>query len=558
MRDYVRRLLATHYDVTAVPDGAAAVAAALADPPALVLTDIMMPGIDGFAVLRQLRVDARTHTVPVILLSARAGEESSVEGLEAGADDYRVKPFSARELLARVRTHLELGKLRRDRAAALELEVQSRTRELRHSEERTNVALAAGQMGVWEVDFAAHRLTWSDTMAPVFGLTPDQAPATIEESLALVHPGDRSSVAAAIERAIADAGHYSMEFRTIWPDGSTHWIFGAGQASYGESGQPLRLIGIGVDISERKALEEQLRQAQKLEAIGQLAGGVAHDFNNLLTAILGFSELLIAGLAPDDPGRPDLLEIKKAGERATGLTRQLLAFSRRQILQPKVLDVNALLSGMEPMLKRLIVEHVDLMVSLAPRIGLVEMDPTQLEQILINLTVNAADAMPRGGKLTIETANVTLDEHYQQRHLPVTPGDYVMLAVSDTGIGMDAATSRHIFEPFFTTKDVGKGTGLGLATVYGIVKQSGGDILVYSEPGRGSTFKVYLPHVAASAPSASEQSSAPGEVVRGQETVLLVEDDEAVRRLARVTLERSGYHVLEAENPRAAMRTAGD
>jgi CheY-like chemotaxis protein len=210
------------------------------------------------------------------------------------------------------------------------------------------------------------------------------------------------------------------------------------------------------------------------------------------------------------------------------------------------------------MLRQLIAEHVDLRVSLTARVALIKMDPTQLEQILVNLAVNAADAMPRGGKLTIETTNVTLDEHYQQRHLPVTPGDYVMLTVSDTGVGMDEATSRRIFEPFFTTKDIGKGTGLGLATVYGIVKQSGGDIWVSSEPGRGTTFKIYLPQVAAVAPSAIERSSDAGDVSRGSETVLLVEDDEAVRLLARVTLERIGYRVLQAGSPKEAMRVASE
>ncbi|PYR55147.1 MAG: hypothetical protein DMF91_25020, partial [Acidobacteria bacterium] len=227
------------------------------------------------------------------------------------------------------------------------------------------------------------------------------------------------------------------------------------------------IFTIGRDVTEQRMLEEQLRQAQKLEAIGQLAGGIAHDFNNVLTAILGFTELMLAGLAPNDPARADLVEIKKAGERAAGLTRQLLAFSRKQILQPKVLDINGLITGVEPMLRRLLFEHIDLVVSLKPDIGLIKIDPTQLEQILVNLAVNAADAMPRGGKLTIETANIALDENYQQNHVPVRPGDYVMLAVSDTGVGMDEATSRRIFEPFFTTKEVGKGTGLGLATVYG-------------------------------------------------------------------------------------------
>ncbi|PYR26870.1 MAG: two-component system sensor histidine kinase/response regulator, partial [Acidobacteria bacterium] len=579
MRDYVRRLLAEHYDVTAFSDGATAVAAALAHPPDLVLTDIMMPGVDGFGVLRQLRADERTQTIPVILLSARAGEESSVEGLEAGADDYLVKPFSARELLARVRTHLELGKLRREWAAKLELEVQARTSELRQTtrnleiqiderkraeealrenEERTNFALSAGRMGVWEVDFAANQLTWSDTMAPVFGVTPDKAPKTTKEFFQLVHPNDRRRMEVSIERVFAGERNFAVEFRAIWPDGSTHWLYGSAQASYDGDGKPIRLIGIGVDISERKSLEEQLRQAQKLEAIGQLAGGVAHDFNNLLTAILGFSELLIAGLAPNAPERADLLEIKKAGERATGLTRQLLAFSRRQILQPAVLDINALIGGMEPMLKRLIIENVDFMVSLAPHVGRIKMDPTQLEQILVNLAVNAADAMARGGKLTIETANVTLDEHYQQRRLPVTPGEYVMLAVSDTGVGMDEATSGRIFEPFFTTKDVGKGTGLGLATVYGIVKQSGGDIHVYSEVGRGTTFKIYLPRVTAAASGASHQPRVPDEIARGSETILLVEDDDSVRRLVRLMLERTGYRVVEAGNPKEALRLANE
>ena len=315
---------------------------------------------------------------------------------------------------------------------------------------------------------------------------------------------------------------------------------------------------IGRDITEQRLLEEQLRQSHKLEAVGQLAGGVAHDFNNVLTAILGFTDLMLSEPYSEDSWRADLLEIKKAGERAAGLTRQLLAFSRKQILQPKVLDINVIVGGMESMLKRLILEHVNLVVSLTPGVGLIMMDPTQLEQILVNLVVNAADAMPRGGKLTIETGEVMLDEHYQQRHRSVPPGDYVMLAVSDTGTGMDEATRRRIFEPFFTTKGVGKGTGLGLATAYGIVKQSGGYIWVYSEPGRGATFKIYLPRVTAGAPWSIEQSTDLRDIPRGSETILVVEDDDAVGLLARVTLERSGYRVLQAGNPKEAMRLAGD
>jgi len=317
------------------------------------------------------------------------------------------------------------------------------------------------------------------------------------------------------------------------------------------------LFSIGRDITEQRLLEDQLRQAQKLEGIGQLAGGVAHDFNNVLTAILGFSELLIGRFSPDDPLRRDLVEIRRAGERAAGLTRQLLAFSRKQILQPRVLEINALVSGIEPMLRRLIPEHVDMAMVLPPDAGRIKMDPSQLEQILVNLAVNAADAMPRGGKLTIETGHVLLDEQYRQRHLPVSPGRYAMLAVTDTGSGMDEATRTRIFEPFFTTKEPGKGTGLGLSTVHGIVKQSGGDIWVYSEPGRGTTFKIYLPQFTGDVPSRREKRSAAPVSLQGSETILLVEDDDAVRLLARVSLERAGYRIIEAGDPKEALRVAG-
>ncbi len=316
------------------------------------------------------------------------------------------------------------------------------------------------------------------------------------------------------------------------------------------------VLAIGRDVTEKRQLEEQLRQAQKLEMIGQLAGGVAHDFNNILTAILGFCDLLLMELEPNHVGRTDVFEIKAAGERAAGLTRQLLAFSRKQILQANVLDINGVIKGMEAMLRRLTAAHIDLVVSLQREVGAIRIDPTQLEQIVVNLVVNGADAMPRGGKLTIETSNVRLDEHYRGHHLPVTPGDFVLLAVSDTGIGMDEETSRRVFEPFFTTKELGKGTGLGLATVYGIVKQSGGDIWVYSEPGHGSAFKIYLPRVTAAVSEAAKTFIPSETVQRGSETILLVEDDEAVRRLARLILERTGYRVIEAENPKEALRVA--
>jgi len=314
-------------------------------------------------------------------------------------------------------------------------------------------------------------------------------------------------------------------------------------------------IAIFRDVTERKSLEKQLRQTQKMEAVGQLSGGIAHDFNNLLGVIIGYSEILEQRLPPDDPLLKECLQIKKAGQSAASLTRQLLAFSRQQVLDPKVLDLNGIVLNVQKMLRRLIGEHIELKTNLDPALGSVKADQSQIEQVILNLAVNARDAMPQGGKLLIETAKVELDEDYARRHPPQEPGAYVLLSVADTGIGMDAETQARIFEPFFTTKEIGKGTGLGLSTVYGVVRQSGGHIWVYSELGLGTTFKIYLP--CAGQPARVQQPpAAPAESLRGSETILLVEDEEALRGLARSLLEDSGYTVLEAELPEAAIETA--
>jgi PAS domain S-box-containing protein len=320
------------------------------------------------------------------------------------------------------------------------------------------------------------------------------------------------------------------------------------------------LGGMALDITERKKTEEKLRQTedqfrqvQKMEAIGRLAGGVAHDFNNLLTIILGYSELVLGRLEPADTRRELIVQIKNAGDRAASLTRQLLAFSRQQVLAPKVLDLNVVVTDTEKMLRRLIGEDITLTTVLDPKIGRVKADPGQIEQVIMNLVVNARDAMPEGGRLTIETGNVELDEAYAKLHTEARPGDYVMLAVSDTGCGMDEAVKARIFEPFFTTKEAGKGTGLGLATVYGIVNQSGGSIYVYSEVGRGTTFKIYLPLVDAKTPSAPQ--TAPGKIPSGKETLLLVEDEEVVRAMTRQILETCGYRILEAGHGAEAIQT---
>jgi PAS domain S-box-containing protein len=308
------------------------------------------------------------------------------------------------------------------------------------------------------------------------------------------------------------------------------------------------------DITERRALEQQLRQAQKMEAIGRLAGGIAHDFNNLLMVISGYSEFLLERLGPDPSLRGPAQEIANAAVRATSLTRQLLAFSRKQMLAPKVLDLNEVVTENLKMLTRMIGEDIDLVMVPTPTIGAVRADPGQIDQVIMNLAVNARDAMPEGGKLTIETANVSLDETFARTHAPLEAGDYVMLAISDTGVGMDGETQSRIFEPFFTTKGA-KGTGLGLSTVYGIVKQSGGYIFVDSQPRRGTTFRTYFPRVDAKEEAAAAQDSLGlPRPDRGKETILLVEDETNLRRLARQYLETQGYKILEAEDGAAALQ----
>lgn len=309
------------------------------------------------------------------------------------------------------------------------------------------------------------------------------------------------------------------------------------------------------DVTEHKALERQLRQAAKMEAIGQLSGGIAHDFNNLLGVIIGYCEMLEEQIAPQSPMRKDCEQIKKAGERAASLTRQLLAFSRQQVLEPKVLDLNATAHDLEKMLRRLIGEDIDLRTSFDPLLGSIKADRGQIEQVIMNLVVNARDAMPQGGMLTIETSNVELDEDYDCRHPQVQPGSYVLLSVSDTGKGMDAETQARIFDPFFTTKELGKGTGLGLSTVYGVIRQSGGHIWVYSELGHGTTFKIYLPRVDEVA-KAEKRKAGAATALRGAGTILLVEDEEPLRVLTRRFLGEAGYTVLDAGHPDKALQIA--
>jgi PAS domain S-box-containing protein len=444
--------------------------------------------------------------------------------------------------LASVADHVALG-IERHRSAAA----------LRIAEERMRFALKNADVGIWDMDYTTGVLQWSETLETHYGLRPGTFGGTFEAFVDCIHPDDRASLVETVGTAMKSGSDFSVQNRSVWPDGTVRWLSGTGRILLGEHGEPVRGTGISLDVTERRMLEEQYQQAQKMEAVGRLAGGVAHDFNNLLTVILGYCELLLEDFKPGDPHRADIDQIHQAGARAGGLTRQLLAFSRKQIIEPTLLDLNLIATDMRGMLGRLIGEDVKVVLALRPELALVKADRGQVEQVVMNLAVNARDAMPKGGTLTIETANVDLDEHYAKTHRTVKPGSYVALTVTDTGTGMTPEVQARLFEPFFTTKEVGKGTGLGMATVYGIVTRSGGSVDVHSEIGKGTAFKVYFPRAEATDMVAEAPAPvAPAQVVT--QTVLVVEDEAGLRDLARKLLLRLGYTVLVAANADEAVR----
>jgi two-component system cell cycle sensor histidine kinase/response regulator CckA len=443
--------------------------------------------------------------------------------------------------------------------AHLEIAERMRAEEaLRASEERFRALVQNSSDIILVLDADMSVRYVSPSVERILGYPPERF--LTGDPFALVHPEDVASTRGRFADAIRPSSVPIVhEFRIRHADGS--WV-----SLETFTNNLLRVPSVGGlvvnarDVTERRRLEAQFRQAQKMEAVGRLAGGIAHDFNNLLTAMQGYTSLVLSDLGSDGPVdesrkqavRTDLTEIRLAADRAAELTQQLLAFSRRQVLQPQVLNLNQLVQGMENMLRRLIGEDIDLDTVLAPSLANVLADPGQIEQVVMNLAVNARDAMPQGGRLTIETANVEIDKGYAREHPGSEPGTYAMLAVSDTGIGMDEEVRSHLFEPFFTTKEEGKGTGLGLATVYGIVKQSGGHVWPQSEPGKGTTFRIYLPRVEAEAVQV-QQVDEPSVLSSGVETVLLVEDEEIVRELARRILERQGYTMLVVGHPEEAL-----
>ena len=434
-----------------------------------------------------------------------------------------------------------------DRILTLAVETTERKRQedrLRNSEARLKRAQRMANLGSWEQDLESGELELSEDACRIFGVPPERCRTTMETLLSLVHPDDRVSVQETIQTAPSRGGCSQVDHRIVRPDGTERFVRQYTEPLPNEVGGG-SLLGTVQDVTEYKHLEEKFRRSQRLEGIARLAGGVAHDFNNLLVVINGYAQMIVSELRDEDPLRDQAQEIIKAGNRAAALTRQLLAFGRKQAIRPRVIDFNKLLTDFEKMLRRLIREDIEVKQNLSTGLWSVKGDPDQVEQVIMNLVVNARDAMPKGGVLTIGTANVELAAQDIKGFLDLTPGRYVSLTVTDTGTGMTAETKRHLFEPFFTTKPVGEGTGLGLSMVYGIVKQHGGELSFHSEAGVGSVFKIYWPATdqSAAVPSSQERPYTP---YSGAETILLVEDDESVRTLVRQMLLVQGYKVLEA------------
>jgi two-component system, cell cycle sensor histidine kinase and response regulator CckA len=524
-----------------------------AQPPDLILLDVTLPVMNGYEVTAVIKGNVATKSIPIIIVTALDDRDDRIRGLTAGAEDFLTKPVDRVELTARVRNLLRLkayGDYHDKYGQMLEGEVDSRTADLIESELLYRSTFDAAPVGVVNVGLDGEWLRVNQRLCDLLGYTREELQTSAirksVESAEEEAPGEaaavRQMVAGTLDRHVIDERRYRRK------DGEVVWARVYISLHRGAEGQAQHFIWVIEDITDRRRLESQVRQANKMDAIGGLAAGVAHDFNNLLSIVLSYSELLAEDLKEGDPMRADLDEIKGAGQRAVALTRQLLAFSRQQVLQPKIVDLGEIVSGMEKMLRRLIGEDMDLTAIGTLGLGRVLVDPGQVEQVILNLAVNARDAMPSGGKLTIETKLVVLDEAHTSQHAGMKPGPHVMLAVSDTGVGMDKATQARIFEPFFTTKPSGKGTGLGLATVFGIVRQSGGMVWVYSEPGKGTTFKVYFPTTDRAAVHKSAPPGAERATLYGSETVLLVEDEESVRVLARTILRKYGYEVLEAQS----------
>jgi PAS domain S-box-containing protein len=507
----------------------------------ILISDFSLPTMTAHDVLRtagRLRPD-----LPCIVISGTVAEESAVDVLRAGARDFVVKDRMTRLVPAIERELREAADRRRLRQSE---------ESLSQMRERTEFALETVGVGTWESNLSSGTMSWSPIMERLHGLPPGTFTGTCDAFVALVHPEDQTGARELVTGT--SHGDQRVEYRTCCPDGSLRWLAGIGRTVRDERGKPVRAAGVTLDVTAQKQLEDQFRQAQKMESIGNLAGGVAHDFNNLLTVILGECEIS----SMQQPAGSDIAQsldaIRGAAVSAAALTKQLLTFSRRQVVSPRLLDLNETIRSFAKILRRLVEESVELDFQLAPTPQTVRADPGQIEQVLLNLVANARDAMPDGGRVTISTSQVSSNGTRPARST-LPPGSYVELSVADTGSGMSPDVQAHLFEPFFTTKPVGSGTGLGLATVHGIVKQSGGHIGVQSAPGKGTTFTVHLPVASRTAEDAAGLAAGVN-VLDGTETILVVEDNTALRRLTERILRTHGYTVLGAANGTQAQRLA--
>ena len=589
---YLLRMLLQGNDCTVdeAADGREALAKARQNPPGLVISDLLMPVMDGYTLLREWRADAVLQNIPFVVYTATYTEPQDERlAMDLGADAFIIKPAEPDAFMVRIREVLDQEK--RGALAAAERVVDEKALATLHNEvlvrklnEKAQKLEQANRVLLEEI---AERKRSHEALQ-----LRDRAMQAVSQGILISDPNkadnpiiyasagferitgysqeevlgkncrflqgketDRDTVKE-IHDAVVDGQSCSVEILNYRKDGTTFWNALSLNPVHGESGTLEYFVGVQNDITHRMHLESQLRQSQKMDAVGRLAGGVAHDFNNLLTVISGYSDLILSAPGDEKNVRESARFISEAGSRAAALTQQLLGFSRQSMLKPEILDINSAITEGAKLLRRLLGSDIEFMTVLQPDLNQVKVDPGQLDQVLMNLAINARDAMPEGGKLTIESSNVFLSDEYAATHLDCKTGPHVMLAVSDTGCGMNRDVVARIFEPFFTTKPKGKGTGLGMATVFGIVQQSGGCIHVYSEPGHGTMFKIYFPAVTGPAPSVDDTAARLG--IRGSETILLVEDDERVRKLALVTLERFGYTVLTAISGEDALRVARD
>ncbi len=548
-------LQSPEHNIVQASSGPEAIALLMDQTFAVILMDVQMPHMNGFEAATLIKRRSESRDIPIIFVTAISKDPRYVyQGYETGAVDYIFKPYDPQILRSKVAVFVELFRKNQ--------QIQEQAEQLRQSEERFRLMIdGVKDYSIYMLDADGRTKTWTPAAEKMTGY---KAAEVIGEPFSRFYT-EEDRLAGKPERHLREAeteGRSEHEGWRVHKSGARFWAHVVLTPLRGPEGSLRGYAKVTRDVTDHKKTQDELRrkdeelhQARKIEAVGRLAGGVAHDFNNLITGILGITEDLKSELDERDPRRSDLQEIIKAANRAFSLTKQLLAFGRRQMVSPRVMDLNAVITDLNKMLLRLIGEDFQLTTILSPDAGRIKADPSQVEQVIINLLLNSRDAMPGGGRITIATGNIQFDENHARFHPEARPGPYVVLTVADTGCGMDENTVSQIFEPFFTTKEKDKGTGLGLSTVYGIVKQNGGEVFVDSIPSQGTTFMIFLPRVEAEVASVIDPSQLLT-AAEGKETILVVEDEDIVRHVVRNILSKKGYRVLQASNGQEAIDLA--